>query len=77
MPGHAHAGESAQVAPFPWDDAMRFGLGRLRHAPKDFWAMTPRELHAAMAPFQQATPRDFAHADLTTLMKAFPDEVTT
>jgi uncharacterized phage protein (TIGR02216 family) len=77
MPAHAHVGGSAQVAPFPWDEAMSFGLGLLRHAPKEFWAMTPRELHAAMAAFQQATPRDFARADLKTLMKAFPDEVMT
>lgn len=56
---------------------MSFGLGLLRHAPDDFWGMTPRELHAAMAAFQQTTPRDFARADLTTLMTAFPDEVTT
>ena len=35
--------------PFPWDAVMRFGLGTLGLAPKAFWAMTPRELAAAMA----------------------------
>lgn len=34
--------------PFPWAAAMRFGLGVLRLAPRDFWSMTPRELAAAM-----------------------------
>ena len=33
--------------PFPWAAAMRFGLGRMCLAPRDFWAMTPRELAAA------------------------------
>ncbi|MDB5651443.1 MAG: hypothetical protein JWL62_2963 [Hyphomicrobiales bacterium] len=68
--------ESAQ-APFPWDEAMSFGLGILRHAPHDFWAMTPRELHRAIAAFREDAPHDFARADLTQLMKAFPDEVLT
>jgi uncharacterized phage protein (TIGR02216 family) len=56
---------------------MSFGLGLLRHAPKEFWAMTPRELHAAMAAFHHTTPREFERANLTTLMNAFPDEVMT
>lgn len=34
---------------FPWDEAMRFGLGVLRLPPNAFWAMTPRELTAAHA----------------------------
>lgn len=56
---------------------MSFGLGLLRHAPHDFWALTPRELHRAMAAFREDAPHDFARADLTQLMKAFPDEVPT
>lgn len=34
---------------FPWEAAMAFGLGTLRLAPREFWAMTPRELAAAHA----------------------------
>lgn len=45
--------------PFPWNAAMRFGLGTLRLAPKAFWRMTPRELAAAMAAHGGAT--DHAH----------------
>jgi uncharacterized phage protein (TIGR02216 family) len=35
-------------APFPWTQAMGFGLGVLRLPPDAFWRMTPRELAAAM-----------------------------
>lgn len=34
--------------PFPWRQAMAAGLGVLRLAPEQFWAMTPRELQAAL-----------------------------
>lgn len=34
---------------FPWDAAMAFGLGVLKLPPRQFWAMTPRELAAAHA----------------------------
>lgn len=34
---------------FPWDDVMAFGLGTLRLPPREFWAMTPREMAAAHA----------------------------
>jgi hypothetical protein len=43
----AAGGDKVQArAPFPWDEAMAFGLGRLRLSPHSFWAMTPRELAA-------------------------------
>ncbi len=37
---------------------MRVGLAGLRLAPRDFWAMTPRELAAAVGSFstRQAMP---------------------
>lgn len=59
--------------PFPWDDAMRFGLGVLRLAPADFWAMTPRELAAAMGALGgsvQAPPDRHA---LDRMLTQFPD----
>lgn len=56
---------------FPWAAVMRFGLGHLRLAPRDFWAMTLPELRAAIGP-TAATPDRAALADL---MRTFPDEV--
>lgn len=61
--------------PFPWREAMAFGLGVLRLRPSDFWAMTPREFAAAFAgampqPMRNVPmPRDA----LAALMKRFPD----
>ena len=36
------------MQPFPWQEAMRVGFGVLRLSPAAFWAMTPRELAAAI-----------------------------
>ncbi len=58
--------------PFPWAEAMAFGLGRLRLAPRDFWAMTPRELAAAMRAFAGETP--LQRDGLEALMARFPDQ---
>jgi uncharacterized phage protein (TIGR02216 family) len=54
---------------------MEAGLGTLRLAPSVFWAMTPRELDAALRgafgfAAQEAPMR---RDDLTALMAAFPD----
>lgn len=35
------------MKPFPWADAMQFGLGVLKLPPEAFWKMSPRELAAA------------------------------
>ncbi len=32
------------MTPFPWKQAIGFGLGVLRLPPEQFWRMTPREL---------------------------------
>jgi uncharacterized phage protein (TIGR02216 family) len=54
---------------------MTAGLGTLGLAPDEFWAMTPRELDAALrgalGPVA-ATPA-MSRSDLTALMAAFPD----
>ena len=58
---------------FPWGHAMRFGLGVLRLAPRDFWAMTPRELamaHEALAGHRGGAPE---RGTLDGLMARFPD----
>jgi len=53
---------------------MRFGLGVLRLAPRQFWNMTPRELHAAaegrFGPRKGGAP---SREKLDALMRAFPD----
>lgn len=61
------------MRPFPWNAAIGFGLGVLRLSPRDFWAMTPRELalaiEAARGPAVAAPDR----AALDDLMTRFPD----
>ncbi|MFM9943204.1 MAG: phage tail assembly chaperone [Hyphomicrobiaceae bacterium] len=54
---------------------MAAGLGLLRLAPRDFWAMTPRELAAALRGLNGiavaiAPP---THADLARLAARYPD----
>ncbi|WP_407864236.1 rcc01693 family protein [Phyllobacterium phragmitis] len=51
---------------------MQAGLGHLRLSPQSFWAMTPRELAAALglsSRMAQAPSRQ----TLDALMRAFPD----
>ena len=63
-----------KARPFPWAEAMAFGLGTLRLPPAAFWRMTPRELAAAMnAVFGAAAPVCDRSA-LQDLMNRFPDE---
>lgn len=53
---------------------MAFGLGILRLAPRDFWAMTPRELAAAARALRpRAGGEAPRRADLEALMRLFPD----
>jgi uncharacterized phage protein (TIGR02216 family) len=54
---------------------MAFGLGVLRLSPRDFWAMTTRELAAAIDGATGRRPRvpPMTRADLAALMRAFPD----
>jgi uncharacterized phage protein (TIGR02216 family) len=49
---------------------MNAGLGLLRLAPRDFWAMTPRELTAALG----RRPGRMSRDTLSRLMKEFPDD---
>ena len=60
------------MTPFPWAEAMRFGLGVLKLSPRDFWAMTPRELASAWGAVigdRTALGRD----EFNGLMERFPD----
>jgi len=57
---------------FPWAEAIGFGLGVLKLSPRDFWAMTPRELaHAIKAVTGAVVP--LQRDDLTNLMARYPD----
>ncbi|MCV9963462.1 phage tail assembly chaperone [Pararhizobium sp. BT-229] len=67
----AAAGEGVQE-PFPWGAAMHAGLCLLRLPQRDFWAMTPRELWAAMGGSRPRGPVP-ERAGLEALMGAFPD----
>jgi uncharacterized phage protein (TIGR02216 family) len=65
---------TGQPRPFPWEEAIGFGLGVLRLAPDAFWAMTPRELAAAINAVHGRTgTTPLARGDLDRLMQAFPD----
>ena len=62
--------------PVDWPGLMRLGLGALRLAPCDFWAMTPGELRLALegagiVPIAGAGP--MGRGRLAELMAAFPD----
>jgi uncharacterized phage protein (TIGR02216 family) len=59
---------------FPWRDVMAFGLGRLHLAPRDFWAMTPRELAAAAEGMGGPRLAPPARAALEALMQRYPDQ---
>jgi uncharacterized phage protein (TIGR02216 family) len=60
---------------FPWRRAMAIGFGRLRLSSAEFWAMTPRELAAAVEGLNgTGTTGPPARADLETLIARYPDE---
>ncbi len=61
------------MQPFPWKQAIGFGLGVLRLSPEQFWRMTPRELaYAIEAVTGRTAPLD--RSGLAALMKRYPDE---
>jgi uncharacterized phage protein (TIGR02216 family) len=61
------------MTPFPWKQAIGFGLGVLRLSPEQLWRMTPRELaYAVEAVTGRAAPLD--RHTFTDLMKRYPDE---
>jgi uncharacterized phage protein (TIGR02216 family) len=62
------------VQPFPWKNAIGFGLGVLRLSPDAFWRMTPRELAAAIEAVRGPATARLDRAGLQDLMRRFPDE---
>jgi uncharacterized phage protein (TIGR02216 family) len=65
------------MTPFPWDEAIGFGLGVLRLPPAQFWAMTPRELAFAIRAVRGSVTEPLDRVALDSLMKQFPDRVET
>lgn len=61
------------MTPFPWTEAMRFGLGVLRLPPRDFWTMTPRELAAAWGAIMGERAGPLGRSEFDRLMETFPD----
>ncbi len=66
--------EPAKMQPFPWKQAIGFGLGVLRLAPEQFWRMTPRELAYAIETVTGRTA-PLNRDRLAQLMKSYPDEL--
>lgn len=58
---------------FPWEAAMAFGFGRLRHSSRDFWNLTPRELGAALRALRGRAQAPLDRVGLAGLMARFPD----
>jgi uncharacterized phage protein (TIGR02216 family) len=64
---------SGTLAPFPWARAIGVGIGVLKISPREFWAMTPRELACALRElgFGADAPPD--RSVFAQLMKRYPD----
>ena len=61
------------LQPFPWAQAIGFGLGVLRLAPEQFWKMTPRELAHAIEAVTGRGSAPLPRETLNRLMTRFPD----
>ncbi len=54
---------------------MQMGLGILKLSPRDFWAMTPKELALAITGLTGLQENaNLSRADFNTLLQRFPDE---
>ncbi|MDO9414022.1 MAG: phage tail assembly chaperone [Pseudolabrys sp.] len=62
------------MKPFPWPEAIGFGLGVLKLPPEQFWRMTPRELSYAIEAVRGGRSVPLDRGGLADLMKRFPDE---
>lgn len=61
------------VRPFPWNEAIGFGLGVLRLPPESFWRMTPRELALAIEAVRGRVPASLDREAMVSLMRRYPD----
>lgn len=67
-------GAKKETGLFPWAIAMQFGFGVLKLSSHSFWALTPRELEAAMVAHyggRASAPLD--RPALGALMERYPD----
>jgi uncharacterized phage protein (TIGR02216 family) len=55
---------------------MELGLGRLGRSPQELWAMTPKELEAAVAGAIGLGPAPLSRGELDKLISRFPDPVS-
>ncbi len=62
------------MKPFPWSEAIGFGLGVLRLQPEHFWRMTPRELAYAAVAVRGPNHEPMNRAAFDELMQMFPDK---
>ena len=62
------------MKPFPWREAIGFGLGVLRLSPDAFWRMTPRELAHAIVAVRGHVSMPIDRRGLDELMRRFPDQ---
>lgn len=62
------------MKPFPWAQAIGFGIGVLRLPPDHFWWMTPRELAYAVAAVRGPNREPIDRTALDQLMQRFPDK---
>jgi uncharacterized phage protein (TIGR02216 family) len=54
---------------------MQLGLGQLQIPPKQFWAMTPKELECAITGLLgHAGDNPMSRSDLENLVNRFPDK---
>ncbi len=60
-------------APFPWREAIAFGLGVLKLSPRDFWGMTARELALAVEGASGRAHPALDGVGLRAMMARFPD----
>ena len=60
------------MQPFPWKQAIGFGLGVLKLSPDEFWRTTPRELAHAVEALRGHGAR-LARLRFDELMKRYPD----
>jgi uncharacterized phage protein (TIGR02216 family) len=58
---------------FPWRQVMAVGFGGLGLSSRDFWAMTPRELAAAVDGVFGMAGEPPDRTTLETLMTRYPD----
>ncbi|MBW3098666.1 phage tail assembly chaperone [Pseudohoeflea coraliihabitans] len=67
MPGNSHANT------LPWRAMIAFGLGRLRLAPKEFWALSYPEFLALTGSISVAKAAPLSRVDLEKLLQTYPD----